>query len=304
MEKHLAQAKILSNESIAPEIFSMLLHAPEIAESARAGQFVMVYLDRGEMLLPRPISICDADSAGTVELVYQVVGKGTAAMSQLKQGAQIKILAPLGNGFNIGDLSQQASRRLEDEISREEEKCGAGRAPSVDGLSLQASRRLEDENNFVGAGRENKKRVAIIGGGIGTPPLFFLAKTLAQHGIEFDIFLGFRDTPILIEKFQKIAREKIFIATENGSVGHHGRVTEIFALREKNYDEIFSCGPEPLLRSVADFAREKNTPCQVSMEERMACGLGTCVGCVVKVADEYVRVCCEGPVFFASEVFK
>ncbi|MCL2456011.1 MAG: dihydroorotate dehydrogenase electron transfer subunit [Defluviitaleaceae bacterium] len=267
-EKFFTQSLVISNEKIAPEIFSLKLRAPEVAQIARAGQFAMIYLNRGEMLLPRPISFCDADG-DALELVFHVVGAGTAALSQTQTGAQIKILAPLGNGFSV---------------------------------------------------EKNSRRVAIVGGGIGTPPLFFLAKTLAARGIEFDIFLGFRDTPILIEKFKKILHEtsslhegnnlhetnlsrgNIFIATENGSVGHHGRVTDILESRGV-YDEIFSCGPVPMLRAIADFARKTNTPCKVSVEERMACGLGTCVGCVVKIAGEYVRICREGPVFDAEKIF-
>jgi len=250
-EMQLAQTSLVSNKQIARDIFSMKLHAPEIAQKAVAGQFVMVYLDN--LTLPRPISICDADSqTGIVELVYQVIGKGTRIMSEMEGRVEnaVKILAPLGNGFDV---------------------------------------------------KKELSRVAIVGGGIGVPPLFFLAKTLAERGVEFDVFFGFRSEPILVEKFQKITKGEIFIATEDGSVGHHGRVTEILQKQNIKYDEFFSCGPAPMLRALAEHAA--NTPCQVSMEERMACGLGTCVGCVVKVGEGYVRVCTEGPVFNASEVF-
>ncbi|MCL2048004.1 MAG: dihydroorotate dehydrogenase electron transfer subunit [Defluviitaleaceae bacterium] len=251
-EMQLTKTLIFSNEEIAYNIFSMTLHAPEIAQKAVAGQFVMLYLDRGELLLPRPISICDTDlTAGTIELMYYIAGKGTAQLSKLGKGEEIQILAPLGNGFTL--------------------------AP-------------------------DSSRVAIVGGGIGIPPLFFLAKTLARSGVEFDVFLGFRSTPILVEKFKAITKGNIYISTEDGSVGHHGRVDEILYALNESYAQIFSCGPVPMLRAIAKLAKHAATPCQVSMEERMACGLGTCVGCVVKVGGSYVRVCCEGPVFCAEGI--
>jgi dihydroorotate dehydrogenase electron transfer subunit len=213
----------------------------------------MVYLERGDLLLPRPISICDADTAaGAIELVYQVVGKGTAALAEMSPGQNVKILGPLGNGFGISN-------------------CHA----------------------------------AIVGGGIGVPPLYFLAKMLAKCGSSADIFLGFRDTPILIDKFRELASPlngEVHIATESGNVGQRGYVTEILATQNEKctekYTEIFTCGPAPMLRVVAEISLVAKIPCQVSVEERMACGLGTCVGCVVKVGENYVRVCTDGPVFF------
>lgn len=253
-EMFLTSAKILENTRISKEIFSMRLDALEIAKTARAGQFIMVYLEKGKLLLPRPISLCNADAiVGEIEIVYQVVGKGTKVLSEMAPGQSLKLLGALGNGFST------------------------------------------DDTNI---------RVALVGGGIGVPPLFLLAKTLAERGVKIDAHLGFRSLPILVERFQSVA-DNVYIATEDGSVGHSGFVTEV--LQEKseqngNYDEIFACGPKPLLHALAEFSLKKNIPCQVCMEERMACGIGTCVGCVVNVGDSYIRVCTEGPVFSALEV--
>lgn len=255
MEYNFLDAKILSNAPLTPEIFSMTLNAPEIAEAARPGQFVMVYLERGELLLPRPISICDA-SEDTIEIVYQVVGKGTKVLSEFQPGESVKLLGPLGNGFKFADSTGEAAR-----------------PPSA----------------------------AIVGGGIGVPPLYYLAKSLKAHGFDTDVFLGFRAEPILIEMFKNVA-DRLFITTENGSFGHRGYITEVLQAQSTRYDEIYGCGPLQLLRALADFAAQSSIPCQVSMEQRMACGLGTCVGCVVKVGESYVRVCKEGPVFYANEV--
>ncbi|MCL2577118.1 MAG: dihydroorotate dehydrogenase electron transfer subunit [Defluviitaleaceae bacterium] len=240
-------AEIIENKSISREIFSMKIRMGDL-KNARAGQFVMVYLEKGEMLLPRPISICDIDS-NTLEIVYQVVGKGTKVMSEMLPGQCLKILGPLGNGFKI----------------------------------------------------ETGQRVALVGGGIGVPPLFLLAKTLVANGMKVNAYLGFRTAPILAERFQTVA-ENVFIATEDGSVGHRGFITEILQSSNEKYDEIFACGPLPLLRALAEFSQATEIPCQVCMEERMACGLGTCVGCVVRVGESYVRICTEGPVFSANEV--
>jgi dihydroorotate dehydrogenase electron transfer subunit len=252
---NLTDAKILTNQLIAKNIFSMTLHAPDIAETARAGQFVMVYLNRGEMLLPRPISICDAGlNPGEIHLVYAVAGAGTEVLSAMKSGENIRLLGALGNGF------------------------------------------LTDDND-----KTKRTRVAIVGGGIGSPPLYFLAKELKNHGVCTDVFLGFRAEPILTEMFKNVA-DRLFITTEDGSFGHRGLITEVLSAQKIEYDRIYSCGPLPLLRAVAELAHEKNIPCKISVEERMACGIGACVGCVVKAGETYVKVCAEGPVFDSREI--
>ncbi|MCL2198098.1 MAG: dihydroorotate dehydrogenase electron transfer subunit [Defluviitaleaceae bacterium] len=246
-----AEAEIRDNHCISPDIYAMKIIAPDAAKNAKSGQFIMVYLDKGELLLPRPISIYDAND-DEIEIIYQVVGKGTKALSQMQPQQEIKILAPLGNGFTI--------------------------APDT-------------------------KKAALVGGGIGTPPLYYLAKTLAQAKISADIYLGFRTTPILAEEFRALNNGEVHIALENGTDdnAHKGFITDLIA--SQNYDQIFSCGPEPMLRALAALTARTSTPTQVSMEQRMACGIGTCVGCVIKAGAQYTRVCCEGPVFDAKEVF-
>ena len=247
--KKLCETNVLSNTAISKEIYSINLNTPEIAKAVKPGQFAMVYLDKGEMLLPRPISFCDANpETGIVTLVYQIVGAGTQAMSELQKGDKLKILAPLGNGFY----------------------------------------------------QPNGKKIALVGGGIGTPPLLLMAKKLTENGIKPDIFLGFRSDPILIEEFQPVA-EKLFIATEDGSFGHSGRILDVLEA-QKSYDEILSCGPTPMLRALKSYAAEKQVPTQISLEEYMGCGIGTCVGCVVKIKGTYTRICCEGTVFYSNEV--
>jgi len=251
----LKHTNIVSNTEIAPDIFSMVVHAPEISAMAHAGQFAMIYMDKGELLLPRPISICDTEGEN-VRFVYQVVGAGTKVMAKMQAGTNVKMLAPLGKGFFTASNA-----------------------------------------------RTSLKNVAIVGGGIGTPPLLLLAKTLKAQGATVDAYLGFRQHPILESEFEAVA-DSVRIATEVGNTGHRGNILEVLQALHTSYDEILACGPRPMLNALADYAHAKNIPCQISTEERMACGLGTCVGCVLKVQGSNVRICTEGPVFYSDEVTK
>ena len=140
-----------------------------------------------------------------------------------------------------------------------------------------------------------------VGGGIGVPPLLEAAKECAGN---VTAVLGFRDknAVILEEDFKKICG--VQIATDDGSYGHHGLVTELLA--PLNAGAIYACGPTPMLKAVVKFAQEKNIPCQVSLEERMACGIGACLGCACKLRRDgkefYGHVCKDGPVFDSREV--
>ncbi len=148
----------------------------------------------------------------------------------------------------------------------------------------------------------------LVGGGIGIPPLLFLAKQIkAQKGYA-NIFLGFRSGRFLYKEFEKLGFG-VSIATDDGSVGFHGHVVALMEKVNVNTGCIYACGPKAMLQGVADFAQSRELPCLVSMEERMACGVGACVGCVVKVADDsaeegwaYKKVCHDGPVFNSREV--
>lgn len=149
-----------------------------------------------------------------------------------------------------------------------------------------------------------EKKAFLIGGGIGIPPLLQLAKEL---NCEKQIILGYRDDLFLKEEFKK--QGNVYIATENGSYGTDGNVLD--AIRENGLDAeiIYACGPSPMLRAVKEYAAKKQIECWISMEERMACGIGACLGCVCKSKEtdrhtnvQNKRVCKEGPVFRAEEV--
>lgn len=148
------------------------------------------------------------------------------------------------------------------------------------------------------------KKAFLIGGGIGIPPMLQLAKEL---DCEKQIVLGFRDELFLMDEFK--AQGEVYVATEDGSAGTKGNVLD--AIRENGLeaDIIYACGPLPMLRALKEYAAEKKMECWISMEERMACGIGACLACVCKSKEKDAhsnvnnkRVCKEGPVFRAEEV--
>ena len=137
----------------------------------------------------------------------------------------------------------------------------------------------------------------LVGGGIGVPPLLYLAKQYAQNAT---VVLGFRSREFVIleQDFQKIGC-KVMVVTDDGSYGHHGLVTD--CIDGLAFEEMFACGPLPMLKALAGIAQKNGVPLQVSLEERMACGVGACLGCACKTkrqnGETYSHVCKDGPVF-------
>ena len=142
-----------------------------------------------------------------------------------------------------------------------------------------------------------------IGGGIGVPPLFGAAR---QCGKNATVAVGFRNKDfVILEDDFRAAGCDLRIATDDGSYGHHGLVIDL--IQDVHPDKIFACGPKVMLRAVTEFAKARNIPCEISLEERMACGIGACLGCAVELYDEngetYMgHVCKDGPVFPAERV--
>ena len=252
--------RVLSQEELAPGIFSLWLQTEGIAAAARPGQFVSLYCRDRQKLLPRPVSLCEIDRhTGALRLVYRVTGPGTGTeeFSRLATGEEIRILGPLGNGFPL------------------EEAEG--------------------------------RRTILVGGGIGIPPMLGAAKALTAGGFRPQAVLGYRDNLFLKEDFE--ARVLVVTATEDGSCGWHGTVLDAIKGEAMDPEIIFACGPRPMLKALAAYAAERNIPCWISMEERMACGVGACLGCVCETAavDDHshvhnARVCTDGPVFLSREV--
>ncbi len=252
-EKFKENAVIISQEEIAPGIFSMWLKTEQIAQHAKAGQFISIYCEDGSRMLPRPISICEIDkNDGALHLVYRVAGKGTQEFSEKNTGMELSVLGPLGNGFPL-----------------------------------------------------KSKKAFLIGGGIGIPPILELAK---QLDCEKQIVLGYRNSDMfLLDEFKKYG--PVYIATEDGSYGSKGNVLDAIRENDLEADIIYACGPTPMLRALKEYAAEKQMECWISMEEKMACGIGACLACVCKSKEvdahtnvHNKRVCKEGPVFRAEEV--
>ena len=248
-------AKVVSQQALTDDIFSMWIQADEIAGAAVPGQFISVYTKDTGKLLPRPISLCQVDKEkGQLRIVYRVVGAGTSQFSGYQAGDDIEIMGPLGNGFPL--------------------ERAAG------------------------------KKVFLIGGGIGIPPMLELAR---QLDCEKQAVLGYRDVLFLNDEFEKFS--DVYVATEDGSAGTKGNVLD--AIRENGLkaDVIFACGPTPMLRALKAYAEEHEIECWLSLEEKMACGIGACLACVCqsKGVDEHShvhnkRICKDGPVVLAQEV--
>ena len=151
--------------------------------------------------------------------------------------------------------------------------------------------------------------VAIIGGGIGTYPLYELTKELKGKA-NLNVYLGFRDKSLVTceKEFEEIGLNKLVVTTDDGSYKEKGFAIDFMKkdIEEHKVDMIFACGPLPMLKAVRNYAIENSIPCQISLEERMGCGIGACLGCAVKVKNgeetRYGHVCKDGPVFNASDV--
>lgn len=155
------------------------------------------------------------------------------------------------------------------------------------------------------------KNIAIIGGGIGIFPLYELAKQAQNSGRTVNTYLGFRNKEcvVLEEEFQKMS-DTLTITTDDGTYKEKGFAIEFLKqdIEKQKIDCIYACGPLPMLKAVQQLAKEKEIECQISLEEKMACGLGVCLGCAVKTAKspkdapEYYHVCKGGPVFNSRDV--
>ena len=265
-QKKKEMAKVQMQQCLAEAIYDMWIET-SIAKDAKAGQFISVYPKDGATLLPRPISICEADKEnGRLRIVYRVAGKGTNEFSKYEAGESISVLGTLGNGFPI-------------------EKAKG-------------------------------KSVFLMGGGIGIPPMLQLAKELAKANenaqesekTNIQIVVGYRDNQLfLYDDLQKYGT--VYVATEDGSVGTKGNVMDAIKANNLQADLIFSCGPMPMLRAIKAYGEAEHVEAYISLEERMACGVGACLGCVVKTKEvdhhshvHNARICTDGPVYLAEEV--
>ncbi len=141
-----------------------------------------------------------------------------------------------------------------------------------------------------------KENCLLIGGGVGTAPLLFLGRRIAEMGAQPTFLLGARTSSELLEKDMFRKYGELYLTTEDGSEGESGFVTGHSILRQKRFDRIATCGPKPMMLSVARYAKRENITCEVSLENDMACGLGACLCCVENTTEGHISVCKEGPV--------
>jgi dihydroorotate dehydrogenase electron transfer subunit len=278
-------AAVLAHEGHADKQFILKLRAPQCAANAQPGSFVHIQCDP---LLPmrRPLSIMRVNaSQGTVEILYKCIGPGLELLAQKKAGATVSVLGPIGQGF----------------------------VPHTE-----------------------RPRALLIGGGVGIPPMVFLAETLREStaanwqplvlmGSEIPFPFRAKPSTILVPGMPDGAIACMPMLDEWGVPSrlaslqdypgcYHGYVTDLATAWLASLDrdalnqvEIFSCGPTPMLKAAAAVARKFDVPCQVSLEEFMACAVGGCAGCAVRVetpsGPAMKRVCVDGPVFDARAVF-
>jgi dihydroorotate dehydrogenase electron transfer subunit len=257
------KAQVVSNTAVAQNYYRMSLLSPMVAAEARPGQFIEVQVSQsGEPLLRRPFGVHAVNQRKqTVDILYEVRGKGTQALSEKKPGDFCDILGPLGNGFSI----------------------------------------------------QNARCSILVAGGMGVAPLAYLAEKLARDKFSEQkaknlVLIGCKTKRhIMCKKELEKFGYAVKISTDDGSLGFKGYVTDLLekVLRVTRYKlpvTIYACGPKPMLKEVSRIAREKNISAQLSLEEHMACGIGACLGCVVKTTNGYKRVCKDGPVFEAGSL--
>jgi dihydroorotate dehydrogenase electron transfer subunit len=249
---------------------ALTLLAPRIAGQARPGQFVHLLAGEDRALpLRRPFSIHRAErpggspggpgpALGTVEVVFDVVGAGTGALSRLRPRDVVDALGPLGRPFTPP---------------------------------------------------ETPTGCVLVGGGYGTAPLYFLATELRLRGCRVDFVIGAASAGRLLDAMEaKRLGHSLTLTTDDGSAGRRGLVTDPLGdlLPRTGAGQVYACGPMPMLAAVSRAAAAAGVPCQVAVEEQMACGTGICFSCVLPVGPgaptRMARSCLEGPVFDGAAI--
>lgn len=151
-------------------------------------------------------------------------------------------------------------------------------------------------NGFT-APESKSEKILLVGGGVGVAPLLFFGKLIHDFGAEVSFLLGAKSAKDLLELDNFKAFGRVFVTTEDGSLGEKGFVTNHSVLTTEKFTRISMCGPTPMMKAMAKFAQKIGTPCEASLENMMACGLGACLCCVQKTTEGNLRVCQDGPVF-------
>ena len=279
------QARVLEHHALADNQYIIRLHVPNCAAHVLPGNFIHLSCDQNPYALKRPFSVLRCDAAqGWIEVLYKIVGDGTRNLSLAKIDDQLHCLGPIGNSFELSS---------------------------------------------------NKTLPLLLGGGVGIPPIVFFAEYLRAHtDIAPIVMMGSEIAfPFAVETTQQILAGvpkqinavmkslqaqniQSRLCSKQGYEGFFdGYINELAECWLSQLDtdqldrvEIFACGPEPMLNAVAALAKKYQLACQLSLEEHMACAVGGCAGCTVKITDihgqaQMKRVCVDGPVFDAYSVY-
>lgn len=238
---------IEENRKVNEKYYKLTFRSAQLSRGVKPGQFLHIQLSQTlDPFLRRPFSYYRA-AAGRVEILYEILGRGTALLAGMRPGSKLKIMGPLGCGFS--------------------------------------------------AGIKNRKSV-LVAGGVGVPPLVFLAE---KTPVDFLLIGTKSKAEVLPAKELRRARAEILHATNDGSYGMRGFVTLLLEklIRREGAGNLYiqTCGPTVMMNAVMDMARRYGIPGEASMEENMACGVGACLGCMVKTTRGWTTACTEGPVF-------
>ncbi len=155
--------------------------------------------------------------------------------------------------------------------------------------------------NCFGIDDDKSKKLLLVGGGVGCAPLYYWGAELKKGGYDFTFLIGARRKEDLYRRAEFEALGRVEYTTEDASLGEKGFVTNHSVLNE-NFDKIYTCGPKPMMMAVAAYAKQKGIACEVSLENKMACGLGACLCCVEDTKEGHRCVCTDGPVFSIDEL--
>ncbi len=279
----LEDARILTQRAYPGEQFVLRVHAPRAARRATPGAFAHIACDPS-VAMRRPLSIMRASAAeGWLEFLYKPRGHGLEMLGRRQPGEVVSVLAPIGHGFTVDPT---------------------------------------------------RPRLLALGGGVGIPPMIFLAeqvrsdrnlKPLVLMGSEVPFPFDLAESRLAVPGVDKAATHAVALleqwdvpsrlASNAGIAGaHRGYITDLardalqaMSASERSETQVFACGPTPMLKAVAKLARDFDLPCQVALEEYMACGIGGCAGCTVLLqtpdGPAMKRVCVDGPVFDARQVY-
>ncbi len=244
--------KIVLHEKIATDMYRIVVHLPRTAASIRPGQFLHVRIGKGyDPFLRRPFSPSRIDATkGEVEMIYRLVGRGTALLSEMRVGDFLDSLGPLGSTFTL-------------------------------------------DGNLL-----------MVGGGVGIAPILYAAQE-AEPGSVTALIGGRNADELFWRHYFPAHVENFHLTTDDGSMGHHGFVTDLVPelLATGKYTRVLTCGPEIMMKKVITLAAQAHIPCEVSLERRMGCGTGGCLACVVNAAQGgHYKACEDGPVFDSREV--